>query len=93
MENKTYEIIIKNDGEVLHQSLTNCIYACWENGHGTEAIECVDCNTFTHAAVLNGCSSLVNHRLHKQPELKTAMKLINDISTALNEISEKKYNA
>lgn len=92
MENKTYEIIIKKDGEVLHQDFTNCIYACWESGDGTSAIEHADCDAFTVAAVLNSCSSLLNYRLNKQPELKTAMKLINDIRTALNEISEEKNN-
>lgn len=27
MENKKFEIIIKKDGEVLHQAMSDCVYA------------------------------------------------------------------
>lgn len=76
MENKKFEIIIKKDGEVLHQAMSDCVYAAWEEGDRNSAAELAECDTMTLAGLLNTLTSLVNARIKKEPKLKIVMALL-----------------
>ena len=76
MENKKFEIIIKKDGEVLHQAMSDCVYAAWDEGDRNSAAELASCDALTLARLLNTLKSLVNARLEKEPKLKIVMALL-----------------
>lgn len=76
MENKKFEIIIKKDGEVLHQAMSDCVYAAWEEGDRNSAAELASYDALTLARLLNTLKSLVNARLEKEPKLKIVMALL-----------------
>lgn len=75
METKKFEIIIKKDGEVLHQAISDCVYAAWEDGDRNSAAELASCDALTLARLLNTLKSLVNARL-EEPKLKIVMALL-----------------
>lgn len=76
MENKKFEIIIKKDGEVLHQAMSDCVYAAWDEDDRNSGVELAACDTMTLAGLLNTLTSLVNARLEKEPKLKMVMALL-----------------
>lgn len=76
MENKKFEIIIKKDGEVLHQAMSDCVYAAWDEGDRNSGVELANCDNMTLARLLNALTSLVNARLEEEPKLKIVMALL-----------------
>ena len=76
MENKKFEIIIKKDGKVLYQAMSDCVYAAWDEDDRNSAVELANCDNMTLARLLETLTSLVNARLEKEPKLKIVMALL-----------------
>ena len=90
---KPFEIIIKNNGEIVEQMQTDCLLAVFHNveNDGTKVIMNADCDKETTLDVLAGAEDLVMKVSKKEPlfGMLLSLKRLKSFTKTLEENEEK----